>query len=89
MVATEPLRWPRAGRLNRQALASLVCGIVTFCGLFPVGIAAVVLGHTARRTVRRTGERGSGLAVIGLILGYTGTALTLVTGVSIVRMLVG
>ena len=87
MVATEPLRWPRAGRLNRQALASLVCGIVTFCGLFPIGIAAVVLGHTARRTVRRTGERGSGLAVIGLILGYTGTALTLVTGVSIVRML--
>ena len=64
MVATEPLRWPRAARLNRQALASLICGIVTFCGLFPVGIAAVVLGHIARRTVRRTGERGTGHHVL-------------------------
>lgn len=88
MAATEPLQWSRAGRLNRLALASLICGIATFCGLFPIGIAAVVMGHTARRTVRRTGERGGRLAAVGLILGYIGTAVTLVTAVSIVRMLV-
>jgi threonine/homoserine/homoserine lactone efflux protein len=88
MVATEPLPWSRTGRVNRLALVSLVCGIVTFCGLFPIAIAAVVLGHVARRAIRRTGERGGRLAVTGLVLGYIGTALTLVTAVSIVRVLV-
>ena len=61
------------------AIAALVCGIIQFCGLFPAGIAAVVLGHLARRKIRRTGERGRGLATAGLILGYIGVGLLVVT----------
>ena len=33
---------------------------------------AIVLGHSARRRIRQTGERGDGLAVAGLVLGYLG-----------------
>ncbi len=33
---------------------------------------AIFLGHSARRRIRQTGERGDGLAVAGLVLGYLG-----------------
>jgi uncharacterized membrane protein len=55
---------------NRMAIASLVCGL----GQFVVGpvaiIPAIVLGHMARRQIRRTGQRGAGLALAGLLLGW-------------------
>jgi uncharacterized membrane protein len=65
---------PPARRTNSYAIASLVCGV----GGLAVGVTAVpaiVLGHMARRRIRETGEDGDGLAVAGLVLGYTVTAL--------------
>jgi len=57
---------------NGMAIAALVCGIgQLLCG-FPAGIAAIILGHKARRQIRATGEQGDGLARAGLILGYIG-----------------
>jgi hypothetical protein len=41
------------------------------------GIVAIVTGHLARREILRTGERGNGLATIGLILGYLHLAFLL------------
>jgi hypothetical protein len=58
-----------AARTNGYAIASLVCGIGGVV-VFPVSIAAIVLGHIARREIRQTGEAGSGMATAGLILGY-------------------
>jgi hypothetical protein len=55
-----------AARTNGFAVGALICGIVPFFG----GIPAVVLGHVARGQIKRTGERGDGVAVAGLILGY-------------------
>ncbi|WP_239675341.1 DUF4190 domain-containing protein [Natronosporangium hydrolyticum] len=40
-------------------------------------IAGVVLGHVARHEIRRTGERGDGLAKAALAIGYPVTALWL------------
>jgi len=34
------------------------------------GLLAVILGHTARGQIRRTGEGGGGMATAGLVLGY-------------------
>ena len=48
------------------AVGSLVCGIVPFFG----GIPAVILGHYARAQIRKTGDRGDGMAIAGLVLGY-------------------
>jgi hypothetical protein len=37
-------------------------------------VPAVILGHVARANIKRTGERGDGLAIAGLVLGYLGIA---------------
>jgi len=58
---------------NGMAIASLVCGLGQLLAGFPAGIAAIILGHLARRRIRETGERGDGMARAGLILGYIGT----------------
>jgi hypothetical protein len=72
----------RTSRTNRLAIAALVCGIVQF-GAPPVFIAAIILGHRARRQIRQTGEGGYGIATAGLILGYfviAATVLVLLVG---------
>jgi uncharacterized membrane protein YjfL (UPF0719 family) len=38
-------------------------------------IPAIVLGHMARREIRRTGERGDSMAVGGMVLGYVVTLI--------------
>lgn len=58
---------------NGLAVTSLVLGIA---GLFIIpiigSIAAVIMGHIARRQIRERGEAGDGLATGGLITGYLG-----------------
>lgn len=59
-------------RTNGLAVASLVLGILW---LFWLGsLLAVVFGHVAKRQIERSGgaERGEGLAVAGLVLGWVG-----------------
>lgn len=43
-------------------------------------LAAVILGHTARRRAHLTGERAT-LATIGAVLGYLGLAVYLIIAV--------
>ena len=73
-------------RTNPLAIASLACGIgQIFLGplsTFP----AIVLGHMARREIRRTGEDGTGMATAGLVLGWTGFALLVVACLFIVAI---
>jgi Domain of unknown function (DUF4190)/Domain of unknown function (DUF1707) len=64
-------------RTSSMAVGSLVCGIGQLIFWFPAGIAAIVLGHMARRQIRQTGEAGDGMAVAGLVLGWIGIGLTL------------
>ncbi|HTU74730.1 MAG TPA: DUF1707 and DUF4190 domain-containing protein [Trebonia sp.] len=59
---------PLAG-VNRLAIASIICGIAQFM-IVPLAIPAIILGHKARSQIRRTGERGGGLALAGLLLGW-------------------
>jgi hypothetical protein len=71
-------------RTNPLAIASLVCGIgQPFTGFLST-IPAIVLGHMARREIRRTGEDGKGLATVGLVLGWTGFAMLVVACLFIV-----
>jgi hypothetical protein len=60
-----------AGTTNGTAIAALI-----FAFLFwPVGI---ILGHIARSTIRRTGERGEGLALAALIISYIWGAVVII-----------
>jgi threonine/homoserine/homoserine lactone efflux protein len=65
---------PVPSRTNRLAVAALVCALAQPACWFLSGIPAIVLGHMARRQVRRTGRGGARMALAGLILGYIGTA---------------
>ena len=60
-------------RVEPMAAASLACGIIP---LLPATIAAIILGIGAHRRIRRTGERGAGLATAGLTLSLLWLVLT-------------
>lgn len=49
-----------------------VLAIVSLVTAFFVSIAAVITGHIALGQIKRTHEKGRGLAIAGLILGYLG-----------------
>lgn len=75
-----PARYPGAAYrphtpVNSTAVAALACGIGVFLTMGLTGIPAIILGHAARREVRATGQRGDGMALTGLVLGWTGIAL--------------
>lgn len=59
-----------AGHTNGLAIASLACGLGQFAFGPVATIPAIVLGHLARKQIRRTGEAGGGLALAGLVLGW-------------------
>jgi Domain of unknown function (DUF4190) len=52
-----------------------VLAIVGFVLAFFVSLGAVICGHIALSQIKRTGERGHGLALAGVIIGYVGIAL--------------
>jgi hypothetical protein len=73
-----------AGATNGMAVGALICGIAQFLGFWLLGtIPAIVLGHMARKEIRQTGERGAGMAMAGLVLGYVGVALTILFAIFI------
>jgi hypothetical protein len=77
---------PHLGRppLNSLAVAALACGIGMFFTIGVTAIPAIVLGHAARRKLRMTGERGEGMALAGLLLGYAGIALLVVLAAMVI-----
>lgn len=79
VLRNEPVPTPKTSGL---AIASLVCGITAWT-ILPIGltaIAAVILGHLAKKEIRASGETiaGNGMATAGLILGYVNIALFIV-----------
>jgi Domain of unknown function (DUF4190) len=59
---------------NGSSIASLILGILWLGGFG--SLAAVICGHIAHGQIKRSGQRGRGLATAGLILGYLGLAVT-------------
>jgi hypothetical protein len=76
-VAQAPPVSPVA-KTNAFAVASLVFGLAQFM-VGPVAtIPAIGLGYVARSQIKRTGERGAGLALGGLVLGWMMLVLVMV-----------
>jgi hypothetical protein len=59
-------------RVNGLAVAALAFGIAEFFTMGGAAIPALALGYLARQSVRRTGERGDGMALTAIILGWAG-----------------
>ena len=70
-------------RRSGEATASLVLGLFSFIPV--VGLLAVIFGHLARATIRRSGGRllGDGMAVFGLTLGYLSLGVWIIYGLSL------
>jgi hypothetical protein len=75
VAARQPPQAPALATINSFAVASLICGVAEFPTLGLSALPAVVLGNRARRQIRQTGQRGEGLAVAGLILGWAALAV--------------
>lgn len=82
--AVQPHQAARPEPTNGMAVAALVCGLMEVFSLGLTAVPAVILGHLARGQIRRTGERGDGMATAGLVLGWLGIAffVLLVAGVA-------
>jgi hypothetical protein len=64
----QPYPYAPVQSTNTMAILALV-----FAFIFSP--AAIILGHVAKKQIRRTGEQGEGLATAGLWLGYIFTGL--------------
>lgn len=64
---------PPTNTLAIIALVASIFGVVS--SFFLAGIAGIVMGHIARKKIRQSGERGDGMAIAALWVGYIGTAL--------------
>lgn len=77
---------PPAAKTNGLAIASFACGLAQF-GFGPLAtIPAIVFGHMARHQIRRTGERGAGLALAGLMLGWAAVVLGIILLAAVVAI---
>lgn len=68
------------------AIASLICGLVGWTFIPVLGaIAAVILGHLAKKEIRESNGQfsGEGMALAGLILGYIQIGLVILAVICI------
>lgn len=65
-----------------------VLAIVALAGSFFVGLVGIICGHIALGQIRRTGEKGRGLALAGMIIGYVQTAFVVLWTVTAVVVVV-
>ncbi len=64
-----------AAKWNVLSIVSLVTSIVG------ISLAGVITGHIALGQIKKTGEQGNVLAIIGLILGYLGLVAGIIFGI--------
>jgi hypothetical protein len=76
-----PTYVPVVATTNTMAILSLVFAFV-------FAPAAIVLGHVAKKQIRRTGEQGEGLATAGLWLGYIFTGLMVLYCIGIITFVI-
>jgi hypothetical protein len=74
-ISGYPPRRPASPVFNSLAVASLICGLAEVPSLGLSAIPAIVFGTRAREQIHESGQRGEGLAVAGLILGWTAIGL--------------
>ncbi|MFI5956508.1 DUF4190 domain-containing protein [Cryptosporangium sp. NPDC051539] len=63
---------------NGKALAAMIVSIVSIvsCGGL-TGIVGALLGHSAKKEIRQTGEDGEGFATAGIVVGWIGFGIAM------------
>ena len=80
--------WPVSPKPSRRAVACIALGFAGWLGpnLF-AWIPAIVLGHRARRELRRDGGAGHDLTTIGLAVAYAGLAFEIIAVAVLIAIL--
>lgn len=80
LQAAAPAYAAQASRpYNPWAIVSISFAASTVIGAWCFGgLIAVITGHVARHQIKRTGEAGGKLALVGLIVGYIAIGFTLI-----------
>ncbi|HEY8591104.1 MAG TPA: DUF4190 domain-containing protein [Naasia sp.] len=55
-----------------------VLAIVSLVSAFFISLVAIITGHIALSQIKKTGEKGRGLAIAGLVLGYIGIVVGII-----------
>lgn len=74
-------------KTNVLAIVALCLGIANYVFIPFIGaIGAIITGHMALGQIKRTGEKGRGMGLAGLILGYVGIALGLLLVIGFIAL---
>ncbi|WP_320065687.1 DUF4190 domain-containing protein [Micromonospora sp. RTGN7] len=73
-----PPGYGQYGQQSGPVRGTNILAVLSLVFAFVFAPAGIVLGHVAKRQIRRTGEEGDQLATWGLILGYLFTVIGLV-----------
>lgn len=60
---------PATQTWNLSAIVSIVAAVLTFI-IFIVFPVAIIAGHIGLSQIKKTGQKGKALAIIGLIVGW-------------------
>ena len=85
------------GYVYQQLPPTNVLAIVGMCAsifgvissVFIGGIAGIIMGHIARKQIKERGERGDGMAIAALCVGYIGTILWILFLVFMILLYLG
>ncbi|KAA9087103.1 DUF4190 domain-containing protein [Microbacterium radiodurans] len=77
-------------KTNVLAIISMIASIVGIVFILPIigSIAGVIMGHISLAQIKRTAEKGRGMALAGLIIGYAGLAFA-VLGIILFASFIG
>ncbi|MEV0454648.1 DUF4190 domain-containing protein [Catellatospora methionotrophica] len=84
---------PATQGTNGMAIASMVLGIVgvLMCWCYGIGalpgLIGAILGHVSQKQIRERQQEGKGLAITGIITGWSAVALTVI-GIVIVVIII-
>ena len=83
-AAPQPYQYAQAPASERWN----VLAIVGFVLAFFVSLGAVICGHIALSQIKKTGEKGHGLALAAVIIGYVGIAIGIIYFIVIIGIVV-
>jgi Domain of unknown function (DUF4190) len=89
-----PYGWQPQRPTEGMAIAALVVSCVGVVGLCSYGIGGImgvvgaILGHVARRRIRRNGTDGAGLALAGIIVGWCLTGISAIIAGLVITLII-
>ncbi|UZD61542.1 DUF4190 domain-containing protein [Brevibacterium sp. JSBI002] len=78
---------PPTNVLAIVGMCASIFGVIS--SVFIGGIAGIIMGHIARKQIKERGERGDGMAIAALWVGYIGTILWILFWVFMILLYVG